>query len=110
MTYYDFRNHSIPSSALETDAFMVHCHSSCTTAGSWTENQITTASFDLRQAPNARGYFLGDYQGLTNTTVSSVDQFLAFFGQANSASDPSTIYSATSRPCCSPSTATAWLN
>ena len=97
VTYYDFRN-NVVSPALETDYFMVHCHSACTTAGSWTENQITSASFDLRKAPVARGYFLGDYQGLTNTTVASVDQFLAFFGQANSSSDPSSIYASDIHP------------
>ena len=98
VTYYDFRNNGSATPALETDAFMVHCHASCTTAGSWTENQITTASFDLRQAPNARGYFLGDYQGLTHTTVLGVDNFISFFSQANSASDPSTIYASDIAP------------
>jgi len=98
VTYYDFRNNGSGTPALETDAFMVHCHASCATAGSWTENQVTTTSFDLRQAPNARGYFLGDYEGLTNTNVAGVDQFAAFFGQANSASDPSTISSSQIAP------------
>jgi len=102
VTTYDFRNNIGTTAALETDAFMVHCHSACTTAGSWTENQITSASFDLRQAPIARGYFLGDYQGLTNTTVLGVDNFVAFFGQANSTSDPSTIYSSQIAPAPTP--------
>ena len=36
--------------------------------------------------------------GLTNTTISSVNNFVAFFGQANSASDPSTIYASDIAP------------
>jgi hypothetical protein len=100
VTYYDFRNNGSGTPALETDYFMVHCHATCTTAGNWSENQITplASSFDLRKAPNARGYFLGDYQGLTHTTVLGVDNFVAFFGQANSASDPSTIYASDIAP------------
>ena len=98
VTYYDFRNNGSATPALETDTFMVHCHSSCASAGSWTENQVTTASFDLRKAANARGYFLGDYQGLTNTQIAGVDQFAAFFTQANSTADPSTIYASNIHP------------
>ena len=30
---------------------------------SWSEERVTPTSFDMRQAPNARGFFVGDYIG-----------------------------------------------
>jgi hypothetical protein len=45
----------------------VSCESaseSCTHPASWEEVRITPASFNIRNAPFARGYFLGDYMGL----------------------------------------------
>jgi hypothetical protein len=70
VTYYDFRNNDA-SPGVPTDYWIVHCHSNCTDAGSWAgnENRLTTSSFDIEQAPAARGpfgYFLGEYEGLTN--------------------------------------------
>jgi hypothetical protein len=67
VTYYDFRNNDAGTTALETDYFIVHCHpstSSCTDPASWSETQITRTSFDMRNAPVARGFFTGDYEGL----------------------------------------------
>ena len=69
VTYYDFRNNTPDTATLPTDYFIVHCHPSvtvsCTDPAHWTsETQITTASFDMRTAPVARGFFLGDYMGL----------------------------------------------
>jgi hypothetical protein len=54
-----------------TDYWIVHCHAACTEPASWAgnENRLTTSSFDIEQAPAARGpfgYFLGEYEGLTN--------------------------------------------
>ncbi len=97
VTYYDFRNNGTgdtsPADPLETDVFAVHCHSSCTNAGNWSETQITTSSFNMRKAPVARGLFVGDYEGLSDTNDGSFDTFLAFYSQANSDTDPATIYS-----------------
>jgi hypothetical protein len=42
----------------------VHCHSGCTDPGNWSETHVT-GPFDSRLAPVARGFFLGDYVGLT---------------------------------------------
>jgi hypothetical protein len=80
VTYYDFRHNTPSPAALETDYFAVHCHASCANPASWTGNEvkITPASFDIRRAPYARGYFLGDYMGL----ASEGNDFLAVFGQA----------------------------
>jgi hypothetical protein len=67
VTYYDFRNNT-PDPDLRTDAFAIHCHAvtdDCTDASSWTDEvRLTEESFDMRQAPFANGWFVGDYVGL----------------------------------------------
>jgi len=81
VTYYDFRNNTPSPAALDTDYFAVSCESaieSCTSPASWEEEQITPASFDIRRAPFARGYFLGDYMGLDDDGM----DFASLFGQA----------------------------
>jgi hypothetical protein len=69
VTYYDFRNNTADPTTLPTDYFLVHCHPSatvsCTASADWAdESRLTAASFDMRKAPFARGFFLGDYEGL----------------------------------------------
>ena len=62
---------------------------------------VTLASFDMRQAPVAVGFFLGDYMGLTGTDGSgdgASDTFVTFFGQSNHPSDPATSYSSLVSP------------
>ena len=70
VTYYDFRNNDA-TAGVPTDYWIVHCHATCTDPASWVgnESRLTTQSFDIEQAPAARGpfgYFLGEYEGLTN--------------------------------------------
>jgi hypothetical protein len=70
VTYYDFRNNT-PSPGVPTDYWIAHCHSACSNPASWTgnESRLTPSSFDIEQAPAARGpfgYFLGEYEGLTS--------------------------------------------
>jgi hypothetical protein len=81
VTYYDFRNND-PSPGVPTDYWVVHCHANCTSPTSWTgnESRLTTSSFDIEQAPAARGpfgYFLGEYEGLTNIGNAFVPVFVA---------------------------------
>jgi hypothetical protein len=81
VTYYDFRNND-SSAGVPTDYWIVHCHSNCSSPSSWVgnENRLTTSSFDIEQAPAARGpfgYFLGEYQGLTNIGNLFVPVFVA---------------------------------
>jgi hypothetical protein len=68
VTYYDFRNNTPDPMTLPTDAFAIHCHAAsedCSDPASWgDELQLTDASFDMRQAPFANGFFVGDYVGL----------------------------------------------
>jgi len=87
VTYYDFRNNDTGAD-LKTDYFIVHCHASCTDPGNWSETQVTDVSFDMRQAPVARGFFTGDYEGL----ASAGSDFTAFFSQGVSAADPASIF------------------
>ncbi len=81
VTYYDFRNND-PSPGVPTDYWIVRCHANCTNPASWAgnEDRLTTNSFDIEQAPAARGpfgYFLGEYEGLTNIGNSFVPVFVA---------------------------------
>jgi len=73
VTYYDLENATAAQPGL-TDAFIVTCPaatSDCTKAASWAaggETRLTTSgSFNMTTAPFARGYFVGDYEGLTAT-------------------------------------------
>jgi hypothetical protein len=92
VSYYDFRNNTADGGATTpTDAFIVHCHAAtedCTSSSNWDEEIRTTdASFDSRQAPVARGFFLGDYEGL-GTNGSSFFPFFAI----SSSTDHASIY------------------
>jgi hypothetical protein len=91
VTYYDFRNNTTATPLL-TDYFVAHCHpttvSACTLPASWgSEARLTTQSFDMRQAPDAGGFFLGDYEGLANVDTN----FATFFSQPHTG-DPASIF------------------
>jgi hypothetical protein len=70
VTYYDFRNNDA-NPGVPTDYWIVHRHANCANAANWgNEARLSAASFDIEQAPAARGpfgYFLGEYEGLTST-------------------------------------------
>jgi hypothetical protein len=89
VSYYDFRNNTSDAGATTpTDAFVVHCHANCSSSGSWgNEIKVTDTSFDSRKAPVARGFFLGDYEGL-GSNGSAVFPFFA----ATHGSDPASIF------------------
>jgi hypothetical protein len=92
VTYYDFRNNEPNPATLDTDYFAVSCESaseSCTSAASWEEERITPTSFDIRLAPFARGYFLGDYMGLDDDGT----DFTSMLGQAFAPNDASQYFS-----------------
>lgn len=91
VTYYDFRNNT-PAAPLLTDYWIVHCHpttpTACTNPANWVnELRLTDSSFDMRQAPNAGGFFTGDYAGLANAGPA----FAAFFSQPHG-TDPSSTF------------------
>jgi hypothetical protein len=78
VSYYDFRNNAV-GGGTDTDHWLVHCHANCASPAGWSGNETHVAgSFDIQDAPVARGFFLGDYVGLDN--VGNV--FTPFFTQA----------------------------
>jgi hypothetical protein len=82
VTYYDFRNND-QETGVPTDHWLVHCHGACDAAGSWDDEvRLTDSSFDIEQAPFARGpngFFLGEYEGLSNIG----DAFVPLFAIVN---------------------------
>lgn len=73
VSYYDLENATATQPGL-TDSYIVHCHAAtfdCTNPASWQAGGqtrlSTTGSFDMTTAPDAGGYFLGDYTGLTSS-------------------------------------------
>ena len=95
VSYYDFRNNTDDDGATTpTDAFVVNCNpgdnddNDCDDARDWgDEIRVTDASFDSRKAPVARGFFLGDYEGLG----SSGDAVFPFFAMPHGR-DPASIF------------------
>jgi len=81
VTYYDFRNNT-SAAGLPTDYWFVHCHPATqdgTNAASWASETHVVGPFDIETALDARGLFVGDYEGLDHAGNS----FIAFFAQAN---------------------------
>lgn len=96
VTFYDFRNHVVGSPALETDYFLAHSHDQGRT---WVnETRVTPASFDMRKAPVARGFFVGDYEALAVVG----NDFKPFFVQSGAVQsapgDPSDVFASTVGP------------
>jgi len=89
VTYYDFRNNT-SAPGLTTDYWLVTCHSACSKPSSWAGNETHVGGpFDLEQAANSRGLFLGDYEGLLTTGNS----FGAFFDAAiKQSTNPSDVF------------------
>ena len=83
VTHYDFRNDN-PSTTppLTTDTWILRS----TDAGdTFTEDEQTLgASFDMTTAPDALGYFVGDYEGLDFAFDGELPGFKPFFVRANS--------------------------
>jgi hypothetical protein len=92
VTYYDFRNNTAAAPLL-TDYFIVHCHptspTACADPANWVnELKVTDTSFDMRQAPDAGGFFTGDYEGLANAGTT----FGTFFSQPHGTDPASTFF------------------
>ena len=79
VTFYDFRNLSTQTTTLPTDYWLVTSTNNGVSFGN--ELRITPTSFDMLTAPFASGFFVGDYEGLTNIGSTF---FEPFFVQANS--------------------------
>ncbi len=77
VTYYDFRNPDGVTTGQPTDYWITSSTDGGATFGSGA--RITPTSFDMLNAPNAGGLFLGDYQGLDTGGTN----FFPFFVQTN---------------------------
>ena len=78
VTYYDFTDDDPAGIPLETDYWFTSSRDGGATFSA--RRQLTDGSFDMRTAPFANGFFVGDYEGLT----SAGGRFLPVFVTANS--------------------------
>jgi Neuraminidase (sialidase) len=93
--YYDFRMDDPASTPpLTTDTWLLR---STNGGASWTEERIGTDSFDMTAAPDALGYFVGDYAGLDFAGGGSRPGFKPFHVRANSGNlaNPSDVFATT---------------
>jgi hypothetical protein len=77
VTYYDFTFDDPSGGTLDTDYWATTARDG--DARFSPRRRLTQGSFDMRTAPDARGFFVGDYEGLTNTG----NPFLPVFVTAN---------------------------
>src|SRR6266508_3346215 len=77
VAYYDFRNNTSDPATLPTDYFIVHSHDGGATFG---DEAHLAGPFDMKTAPNAGSFFVGDYEGLA--TIGNT--FVPVFVQSNS--------------------------
>jgi photosystem II stability/assembly factor-like uncharacterized protein len=85
ITHYDLRfNTDDGGATLPTDYWFLHSHDD---GAAWSESRITADSFDMRDAPFARGLFTGDYEGLAVQD----GKFLTLFSQPHG-NDPANTY------------------
>lgn len=83
VTYYDLRNDTA-AAPLWTDMWAVHSDDQGKTFRAADENRLTPGSFNMANAADARGYFVGDYEGLGETG----QKFRPFFAQVARATPP----------------------
>ena len=101
VTFSDFRNNTAADGILATE-WAVHCRPAsedCSRSAGWDEEtRATPASFDMRRAPFAGGYFTGDYEGLGfassdgDAVGPASDVFGSYFWQLPGG-DPSSAFS-----------------
>jgi hypothetical protein len=85
--YYDTaRNVSGPADGIPTDVYIRHSGD----AGRTWSTPLAIASYDFAKAPVARGYFVGDYQGLEPIGAKDL---IAFIGVAGNTPESAEVYS-----------------
>lgn len=94
VTYYDFTSDDPSGGTLDTDYWATASRDDGATFTG--RERITRQSFDMRSAPFANGYFVGDYEGLTSVGRS----FLPVFVTANdgNTANPTDAFSTQWRP------------
>jgi Neuraminidase (sialidase) len=93
VTFYDFRNDTPDTATALTDYWF---RASTDGGSTWGASQrVTPTSFDMKKAPVARGFFVGDYEGLDH----GGSAFKVFFAQTNAGSgNPTDVFGATATP------------
>jgi hypothetical protein len=94
VTYYDFTFDDPSGGPLNTDYWFTASRNGGLTFTP--RDRLTDAPFDMRTAPFANGFFVGDYEGLTSIGR----QFVPGFVTANSGNpdNPTDLFSTTVRP------------
>jgi hypothetical protein len=80
--YYDFRNDSAASPGLTTNTWIIRSTDGGDTFPIANEEAVG-AAYDMRQAPDALGYFVGDYEGLDWAGGGVKPGFKPFFVRSN---------------------------
>jgi len=87
--FYDFRNNTVgtlpDATPLVTDVWLTHSHDG---GASWSEQHVF-GPFDMENAPVARGWFLGDYQGMAGINDPTGGDDLLLFFSVTDGTDPS---------------------
>ena len=86
VSYYDFRDQTA-ATGVETNFWF---ELSTNGGSTWTESRLTDASFDITTAPVApasRGYFLGDYEGLSSHGSTFSNLFAVTTGSTSNRTD-----------------------
>ena len=84
VTYYDFRNDSAATPGLTTNTWIIRSTDGGDTFPAANEEAVG-APYDMRQAPDALGYFVGDYEGLDWAGGGLKPGFKPFFVRSNDA-------------------------
>ena len=82
--YYDFRNDSAATPGLTTNTWIIRSTDGGDTFPPANEEAVGDP-YDMRQAPDARGYFVGDYEGLDWAGGGLKPGFKPFFVRTNDA-------------------------
>jgi hypothetical protein len=82
--YYDFRNDSAASPGLTTNTWIIRSTDGGDSFPAANEEAVGDA-YDMRQAPDALGYFTGDYEGLDWAGGGEKPGFKPFFVRSNDA-------------------------
>lgn len=83
--YYDFRSNTA-APGLPTEVFLSHSHDGGAT---WIEQKVD-GPFDMENAPIARGWFLGDYQGMA-AAGSDFNDLILFYSVSTAADNTADV-------------------
>lgn len=84
LTHYDLRNNTADPATLLADLWLLTSRD----GAAWAETRVSSASFDISQAPlTGAGFFLGDYHGLVTSGSAVLPVFVATTGGTDNRTD-----------------------